>query len=127
MPVDLAPWLGAAYGNRVESVELSCGRVVDARAMLKSPQIELETMISAADIAFLRGMLAHNPHLDPDATHEALLACERRHRIMPRKALAGRDAQRMLKHIVLEVQDAVAKKQSTPTAAAVAPVAPASP
>ena len=89
MSVPKAFWLGAAFGGTIGTVQLSGGHALDGRTLLENTSFELNTMISEADIAFLRGMLAHNSHLDPEETHQTLRTCAKKNAIDGRRSLTA--------------------------------------
>ena len=101
MGVSKARLLGAALGASVPQICTSTGHVLCAHTLRTSARIRLTASTSEADCAFLRGVLAHNPHLDDEQIEEALQASKGR--VRPRKSLNG-DASALLAQMVHELK-----------------------
>ena len=112
MSIHKAFWLGVAFGGTVETVQLSGGVTFSGRELRENISFALDTMISKADIAFLRGMLAHNPHLDQDEVERTLGTCAKKHAINGRRNLTAASAV-MVKQAVIELRESIAAEGRT--------------
>lgn len=107
MSVAEAQWLGAAYGATILEIELACGNVLNAHALRTTARLDESTFcshLSDADVAFLRGVLAHNPHTTETSAHALLCVCHKRHAVPTRKTLPSAAARRVFAQAVFEMQ-----------------------
>ena len=76
MSVPRARLFGAAFGKLTAEVRLVGGRDLDLHTLRTSEcvKVNLDMMLSAADAAFLLGVLAHNTHLAPETASAMLRA-----------------------------------------------------
>ena len=65
--------------------------------------VDLDCMLSAADVAFVHGVFAHNLLLDPDAANAMLLQCQARTNGLARRKLRNTNERSLLAHSVNEV------------------------
>lgn len=103
MSIHKASWLGAAFGGTVSTVRLSSGHELDGRELRKNTSFTINRTITDADIGFLRGLLSHNPHLDPDEAHQKLLTCARNNAIHGRRSLSA-ESRVVVKQVVIELR-----------------------
>ena len=97
----VALFLGAAIGAECRGIRLVGGRVLQGQALRTCRTLELgELLLSAVDVNLLRGVLARNPHLDPEATLETLLA---RERALVRMTVMGPEMEALLRNAVQAV------------------------
>ena len=98
-------WLGAAAGDRLTKntiVRLASGHELHG-PIRREQVLKLDTMLSAADIAFLRGVLAHDSNIGLEEAHQVLKRCANKNAFQLRRSL-NRQTAVMVKQAVAEVQ-----------------------
>ena len=71
--INASTFLGLLAGPYLTEITITSGEVLDPVMLRTTTNLDLtQVILRNADIALLRGVLSHNPHLDPNETFTKL-------------------------------------------------------